>query len=101
MENKILLINREQVHSLRDRLSESDNLPSCIEEVRKMAEIKSVLFWQADERSSCCGPGMPMHLYGELQTLERTLQKLEEGHIDEAIALLEDYESMILEIPVV
>jgi len=95
MQSKILLIGTEQVCSLRDRLRDPDCLSSCIEEVRKMVEIKSVLSWWADERSGCCGPGLPMYLYGELQTLERILNYLESGNIDEAVSLFKNYKEMI------
>ncbi len=97
MQNEILLIGKQQVCSLRDRLRNPDNLSSCIEEVRKMVEIKSILSWQAEERSACCGPGLPMYLWGEVQTLEMILIELESGYIDEAISLLEDYEVILID----
>ena len=96
METRIFLINGDQVQSLRSRVNDQENLPSCIEEVRRMIDIKSALCLQANERSGCCGPGMPMSLFGEVQILERILQKLEDGHTEEAIALLEDYQTMIV-----
>ena len=96
MENEILLIDKEQVRSLCSQLNDPENLSSCIEEVRKMIDIKSALCWRADERSGCCGPGMPLYLYGELQTLERTLQELESENISQAVSLLEHYEEMML-----
>jgi len=97
MQSEILLIGKEQVCSLRDRLRDPDKLSSCIEEVRRMVEIKSVLSWRADERSGCCAPGLPMYLYGEVQTLEMILIKLESGNIDEAISLLKDYEVTLID----
>lgn len=97
MQSEILLIGKEQVCSLRDRLRDPDKLSSCIEEVRRMVEIKSVLSWRADERMGCCGPGLPMYLFGEVQTLEMILIKLESGNIDEAISLLKDYEVTLID----
>lgn len=98
MQSEILLIGKQQVCSLLDRLRDPDQLASCIEEVQKMIEIKSVLSWRADERSGCCGPELPMYLFGEVQTLERTLQQLELGNISEAISLLKGYEALLMDI---
>ena len=97
MPNEILLIGKEQVSSLRVRLLDPDKLALCIDEVRRMIEIKSILSWRADARSGCCGPELPMYLFGEVQILEEVLQQLESGHIAEAISLLKDYEAMLVD----
>ncbi len=99
MENEILLIDKTQVQSLQARLTDSSQLNSCIEEVRRMIEIKSGLCWRADARASCCGPDVSLHLYGEFQCLERILRNLESGNISKATVLLEDYEKRIPQAP--
>ena len=98
MQSEILIISKEQVCSLRDRLRDPEKLSSCINEVRKMIEIKSVLSWRANARSGCCGLELPMYLFGELQILEKTLRQLELGNISEAISLLKDYEYLLIDI---
>lgn len=97
MPSEILLIGKEQVRSLRERMLDPTELTSCIDEVRRMIEIKSALSWRADERSVCCGPALPMYLFGEVQTLEKVLQQLESGNINEAISLLNDYEALLMD----
>ena len=51
MEQGILIISKEQVRSLIDRLGDSRELESCIEEVRRMRDIKLTLAWRADVSS--------------------------------------------------
>ena len=96
MSSKILVISKEQVRTVRDRLSDPAQIPSCIEEVRKMIEIKSVLSWRAEVSEACCGAELSMCLFNEVQNLEEALQYLESGNIDEATILLEEYEAQII-----
>ena len=48
MENDILIIGKEQVQSLIDRLSDPGQFDSCTEEINRMLKIKSTLAWRAD-----------------------------------------------------
>ncbi|MDD5093349.1 MAG: hypothetical protein PHV74_03080 [Dehalococcoidia bacterium] len=48
MEEGMLIISKEQVRALIDRLGKSDTLDSSIEEIRRMRDIKLTLAWRAD-----------------------------------------------------
>ena len=48
MENDILIIGKEQVQSLIDRLPDSSQVAYCTEEINRMLQIKSTLAWRAD-----------------------------------------------------
>ncbi len=90
-DNDTLIIGKAQIEALCTRLRDWDEMNPCIEEVRKMIEIKMALCSWADERTPCCGPNPQMWLYGEAQTLETVLSNLKSGNIDQAILLLEKY----------
>jgi len=51
MEENVLIISKEQVKALSDRLRDSNEIDSCIEEVKRMLDIKSTLLWRADAGS--------------------------------------------------
>ena len=89
----MLLITREKIEALKERLSEPGEASQCLEDVKKMLEIKEALLWRADVGTCCAGPGLPARLFGEVQLLESTLQALEEGDNTKAALLFEDFAS--------
>jgi len=46
--NDVLIISKDQVKTLIGWLADSAKLKSCVEEVRRMIDIKSTLAWRAD-----------------------------------------------------
>ncbi|MDD5093798.1 MAG: hypothetical protein PHV74_05390 [Dehalococcoidia bacterium] len=48
MGDDILIISKEQVRALIDRIGQSQKLDACLEEVRRMRDIKLALAWRAD-----------------------------------------------------
>jgi len=91
----LIIINKEQVKALIDRLGDSSRIAPCIEEVKRMLEIKSTLLWRADAGSCCVGRELPLCLDGEVRMLENILHALEEDNVVEGISLLADYEKVI------
>jgi hypothetical protein len=67
----ILIINKELVKDIRQRIASSGITPGAIADVKKMPEIKEVLLWRVDA-SSCCGTllqGMSLSFENEITTL--------------------------------
>lgn len=95
MEHTMLIISKDQVRALIEKLNDSSRIDSGIEEVKRMLEIKSALLWRADAGSCCVGRDLPVRLDGEVRMLENTLHALEEGNVVEGISLLADYEKVI------
>ena len=89
----MLLITREKIEMLRERLDDPREASQCLKDVKKMLEIKQALLWRADVGTCCAGPGLPARLFGEVQLLESTLQALEEGDNTKAALLFEDFAS--------
>jgi len=89
-------IDREQVSALRAAIKDSSDLRPCIDEVKKMIEIKSAHLWRASAGSCCFGPEFACAIDSELQILENTLRHLESGNVTESVALLEEYEELAL-----
>ena len=83
------------MEALCTRLRDQDELNPCIEEIRKMIEIKAAICEWADERTPCCGPSPQIWLNGEVKTLEAVLSNLEHGNTDQAILLLNEYSKML------
>ena len=51
MEQELLIISKEQVGNLIDKLLDSGKTDLCIEEIKRMLDIKSALLWRADAGS--------------------------------------------------
>ncbi len=96
-DNDTLIISKEQIEALCARLRDENELNSCIEEVRKMTEIKAAICGWTDERTPCCGLSPQIWLNGEVQTLEAVLSNLERGNTNQAILLLNEYSKMLSE----
>ena len=95
MENEIFIIDRTQIRSLRNRIRYPEQSESCVAELQRMIEIKSMICWRADARSNCCGADVSLQLHMELQFLERALQNIQCGNLDKAYSLLESYETIM------
>ena len=89
----MFVITREKIEALREILGDAQQANHCLEDVKKMLEIKQALLWRADVGTCCAGPGLPARLFGEVQLLESTLQALEEGDNTRAALLFEDFAS--------
>jgi hypothetical protein len=89
----MLIITKESVRSLKDRLRDSRNVEWCKAELKKMLDIKEALSWRADCASGCCCIGweLPARLASEVEILEEILALVEENKSTEAISILEDY----------
>ena len=95
MSQEMLVISKEQINALIGRLGESGKLDSCIEEVKRMLDIKSALCWRADAGGCCAGRGLAVQLEDEVKILEKALNALEAGNVSEGISLLSAYEKII------
>jgi len=89
----VLVISKEQVENLINRLSDPAKFDECRDEVKKMLEIKSVLLWRAGGPRSCCGSldEIKVCLDSEVQILEEVLGALDKHDIPRASSLLRDY----------
>lgn len=92
----MFIIDRERAAALRAKIKNSPDLRPCIEEVRKMIEIKSAHLWRASAGSCCFGPEFARAIDAEVQILENTLRYLESGNVTESVLLLEEYEKLML-----
>lgn len=96
-ENDLLIISKDQIGRLCSRLWDKGVMDSCVTEIQRMIEIKSAMCAWADERSTCCGTNVNVWLFGEVQLLENVLSNVNDGRIEEAVLLLEDYCNMLPE----
>jgi hypothetical protein len=89
----VLVISKEQVENLINKLSDPAKFDECRDELEKMLEIKSVLLWRAGGPRSCCGSleEIKVCLDSEVQILEEVLDALDKDNIPRASSLLRDY----------
>ena len=87
----MFIIDGEKIESIRKRLHDADQARLCVEDVKKVLEIKETLYWRADVGTCCAGPALPIHLFGQVRLLEATLQALGEGDTDRAAALFDEF----------
>ncbi len=88
--NAMLLINKDNMRILRDRVRLGQDRAGCLEELKKAVEIKSSLQWRAESAVHCVGPALPDHLAWEVKELQEALGSLEEGKDQEAAAKLDE-----------
>jgi hypothetical protein len=88
----MLIISRQQVENLTQKLADPMKFDEARDEVKKMLEIKSTLLWRA-EPETCCGSLCQIRtcLTSEVQILEGVLNALDEGNISQASSLLREY----------
>ncbi len=93
----MLIITKEGVEALKERMSNPKNIEQCRDELKRMLEIKEALLWRAeDARSRCCIPWqLPARLGWEVQALEKALASLDEGDRKGAMVRLEEYASQL------
>lgn len=92
--DEMLIITKESVQALKERLKNPGEIRECKEELEKMLDIKETLLWRAENAcSSCSGVGweLPASLFGETRILEEALFALEEGDAIKASSILDDY----------
>lgn len=91
----MFIIDQCSIASLRDRLGEGDESGWCLEQVRKILEIKEALLWRADVGPCCAGPGLAPCLFEEVRLLEGTVRALEAGDFEGARWLFDDFASRL------
>ncbi len=90
----MLLITKDGVEALKERLKTPSEASQCREELRKMLEIKEALRWRAEARTCCNVPWeLQSHLNWEIKLLQEALEALEEEDGERAAAILKDYAS--------
>jgi hypothetical protein len=89
----VLIISRQQVEELIQKLTNPAKFDECRDEVQKMLEIKSALLWRAEGPQPCCGSfsEIKVCLTSEVQILEEVLDALDKGNISQASSLLKEY----------
>jgi hypothetical protein len=90
----MLIITKESVHKLIQRLENPEETEACEEEIARMLEIKQTLLWRAEAaRSSCsCVPWQLMaQLTTEVQLLERALEAIDSDDSVRTASILDDY----------
>ena len=93
----MLIINKEHVEHIAQKIKASGISEEAIDDVKKMLEIKDVLLWRADS-SSCCGTrmrGIAVSLESEVALLKSIVSALENDDKTKAVHLLEQYGSMV------
>ena len=86
----MLIITKQSVEDLINRLDTPVEFEHCQEEVRRMLEIESELLWWA-ESGKCCRWQAQAHFDGRIQLLEKILLCLNEGDNSQASFLLREY----------
>jgi len=90
----VLIISKQSVENLINRLENTGELEHCRDEVRRMLEIESELLWWA-ESGKCCAWQASANLAGKIQLLKDVLNILEEGNVKRATPLLREYASQL------
>jgi len=91
---EILIISREQVEKLIEKLADPAKFSESKAELEKMLEIKSALLWRAaDGIQPCCGTFCEIRtcLDSEVQVLQEALDALDKRDIEKVSSLLRDY----------
>jgi hypothetical protein len=90
----VLIISRQQVEKLIEKLADPARFDESRDELEKMLEIKSALLSRAaDGIQPCCGTFCEIRtcLDSEVQVLQEALDALNQKDIDRASSLLKDY----------
>jgi hypothetical protein len=93
----MLIINKEHVGHVAQKIKASGISKETIDDVKKMLEIKEVLLWRADS-SSYCGTrmrGITVSIENEVAILKDIVSALENNDKTSAVHLPEQYGSMI------
>ncbi len=90
----MLIISKQQVEELIDRLADPARLDESKAELEKMLEIKSALLSRAaDGIQPCCGTFCEIRtcLDSEVNILQEALDALNKKDVDRVSSLLRDY----------
>jgi hypothetical protein len=90
----VLIISKQQVEELIDRLADPARLDESKAELEKMLEIKSALLSRAaDGIQPCCGTFCEIRtcLDSEVNILQEALDALNKKDVDRVSSLLRDY----------
>jgi len=90
-DDQILIITRELMESLRERLLKPAEASQCREEMKRILEIKEALFWRADVGRCCVGGAMSANLFGEVRLLEGALEAFNTGDYGKASSLVGEF----------
>ncbi len=87
----MLIINKNSVRALRDRLAQGHAIDECRAELKHMIEIKQAILWRSERSCACVGTSLPGSLAWEVETLEAALSAAENGRIADAVSMLDAY----------
>lgn len=91
----MLIITRESVTALKEKLASGQNVEQCQDELKKMIEIKEALLWRSERSCACVGTTLPTSLAWETETLEEALSAVGGGRIPQAVSLLDAFISRL------
>ena len=86
----MLIITRQAIDNLINRLENPGDLEQCQDEIRRMLEIESELLWWA-ESGKCCRWQARPYFDGRIGLLKNALNSLTEGNTAGASSLLREY----------
>ena len=92
----MLIITKQGIEKLIDRLSTPEELERCQDEVRKILEIESDLLWWA-ESGKCCRWQAGAYLAGKIGLLKEVLNSIDKGDTTRASSLLREYANQLVE----
>ena len=86
----MLIITRQAIENLINRLDTPGELEQCQDEVKRMLEIESELLWWA-ESGKCCRWQARPYFDSRIGILKDVLNSLNEDNTSQASALLREY----------
>ncbi len=86
----MLIITKQTIENLINRLNTPSELEQCREEVNSMLEIESELLWWA-ESGKCCRWQARPYFDSRIGLLKNVLNSLNDGNTLQASSLLREY----------
>jgi hypothetical protein len=87
----MLVINKEGIEALIDRLKFADEVEKYKAEIKQMLEIKEALLWRTEARSCCNIPwDLQDRLNWEIKLLQRAVEAIDVGNREKAVEMLQD-----------
>ena len=86
----MLIITKQTIENLINRLNTPSQLEQCREEVNSMLEIESELLWWA-ESGKCCRWQARPYFDSRIGLLKNVLNSLNDGNTPQASSLLREY----------
>ena len=94
----MLVINKEGIEALIERLKFNDEIDSCKAELKQMLEIKEVILWRTEARSCCNIPWeLQSRLNYEIQLFKKAIEAFEVYDREKAAELLHDIADNLIE----